>query len=157
MLQKERLLQVADAVERADRFDMRKISHGCGTPACIAGHAIDLMGERQLAEMRTEMGFPGTMAVGTLASMASWPTTRRPRQDGAPQITYDRKAPNRITDLVASGEVHVEQMGNHEIWLRIGEHEFYIRAASRHGPPIELVSVEYHRSNPPADRRGRPA
>jgi hypothetical protein len=33
-------LRVADLVERSNTFDMGRCVHMCGTPACIAGHAM---------------------------------------------------------------------------------------------------------------------
>lgn len=46
-MNKENLLRVAEAIERApdEAFDMSDYGHGCGTPACIAGFAAQIAGE----------------------------------------------------------------------------------------------------------------
>ena len=70
-------------------------------------------------------------------------------------VTLAKGDPKKITDLqveAVDGGVHIEEMGDHEYWLRIGQRAYYIRSAA-YGPPIELVTAENHRRHPPATRR----
>ena len=71
-------------------------------------------------------------------------------------VTLTKGDHKKITDLqvaAVDGGVHIEEMGDHEYWLRIGQQAYYIRSAAYHGPPIELVTAENHRRYPPATRR----
>ena len=43
-MNKERMLELADFIEKSETFDQSRIRHECGTPACIAGHAAVLFG-----------------------------------------------------------------------------------------------------------------
>lgn len=40
----ENLKTLRDAIEKDNTFNMNTYTHGCGTPACIAGHASHLLG-----------------------------------------------------------------------------------------------------------------
>ena len=75
------------------------------------------------------------------------------------KIVLSKGDPKKITDLQVTDVemgVHIEEMGDHEYWLRIGDCAYYIRSAGYHGPPIELVAAEDHRRYPPASRRRKP-
>ena len=45
-MNKENILKLADHIERLapEEFNQRVFAHDCGTPACIAGHALALAG-----------------------------------------------------------------------------------------------------------------
>ena len=40
----DKILQLADIIEQSEDYAQSKYFHGCGTPACIAGHACAMEG-----------------------------------------------------------------------------------------------------------------
>lgn len=50
-MNKDRILELADHIEKSETYDQRTWFHTCGTPACIAGHAAMLFAADKLLQM----------------------------------------------------------------------------------------------------------
>ena len=55
-MNKDRMEELAQAVERSETFDQRKWYNACGTPACVAGHAVFLWPEEVTLRLLQDNG-----------------------------------------------------------------------------------------------------
>ena len=52
----ENLRKLRAAIAKSETYNQMEIFHGCGTPACLAGHAILLMHGHDISEYFREWG-----------------------------------------------------------------------------------------------------
>ena len=59
----------------------------------------------------------------------------------AVEITPLKGRPGVVDEIKLGSAVHIERMGKHLYWCRIGDAQFHIRTAARRGPGIEIVTI----------------
>lgn len=97
----ERILKLADVIEESETYDQTQFFHPCGTPGCIAGHAVTMLGSDEKGPNTSEIAREelGLDEVQATALFFVWPFTINPTAKQAATV---------LRHLARTGEVDWE-------------------------------------------------
>lgn len=117
-MNKDRLMKVREVVAVSPTFQMDRYAHDCGTPACVAGHAIVMFHEGELLPVSHYKGTAQEL-LGLSSDEADWLFLGMFSQKPLGEVTREAVIA-AIDHLLAGGPVINREM-NLPHYVRLGD------------------------------------